>query len=54
MRIGNTSFFSAGLFAQRALRNNQTALRKSVEKLSTGKRINRARDDAAGLVSVIN
>ena len=37
------------VFAQRALRMNTTDLQKSTEKLSTGYRINRAGDDAAGL-----
>ena len=37
------------LFAQRSLRNNTSMVQKSIEKLSTGFRINRAGDDAAGL-----
>ena len=37
------------LFAQRSLSKNTSNLNKSVEKLSTGYRINRAADDAAGL-----
>jgi flagellin len=37
------------IFAQRALRTNMGELQKSTEKLSTGLRINRAGDDAAGL-----
>ena len=37
------------MFAQRALRMNTADLQKSTEKLSTGYRINRAGDDAAGL-----
>ena len=37
------------IFAQRALRTNTGELQKSTEKLSTGLRINRAGDDAAGL-----
>jgi flagellin len=37
------------LFAQRALGSNTQDLQRSVEKLSTGYRINRAGDDAAGL-----
>lgn len=37
------------LFAQRALRNNTDALKQNIERLSTGFRINRAADDAAGL-----
>ena len=37
------------LFAQRSLRKNTTMVGKSIERLSTGLRINRAGDDAAGL-----
>jgi len=37
------------IFAQRALRKNTSALQKNIERLSTGFRINRAADDAAGL-----
>lgn len=37
------------IFAQRALGKNTMDLQKSIEKLSTGYRINRAGDDAAGL-----
>ena len=37
------------LFAQRALRKNTATMKASLEKLSTGSRINRAGDDAAGL-----
>jgi flagellin len=37
------------LFAQRALSGNTFNMQKSIEKLSTGFRINRAADDAAGL-----
>ena len=37
------------IFAQRALGTNTMDLQKSIEKLSTGYRINRAADDAAGL-----
>jgi flagellin len=37
------------LFAQRALRNNTDSLKGNIERLSTGYRINRASDDAAGL-----
>jgi flagellin len=37
------------LFAQRALRNNTAGLKANIERLSTGFRINRASDDAAGL-----
>jgi flagellin len=45
--IVNTN--TQSLFAQRALGSNTTGLQKSIEKLSTGFRINRAGDDAAGL-----
>jgi flagellin len=37
------------IFAQRALRNNTIGLQRNIERLSTGFRINRAADDAAGL-----
>ena len=37
------------LFAQRALRTNTRNLERNIERLSTGFRINRAADDAAGL-----
>ncbi len=37
------------LFAQRALRANTLGLKRNIERLSTGFRINRAADDAAGL-----
>ena len=37
------------LFAQRALRVNTANLKSNIERLSTGLRINRAADDAAGL-----
>lgn len=37
------------LFAQRALRFNTSKLQNNIEHLSTGYRINRAADDAAGL-----
>ncbi|MEY3370644.1 MAG: Flagellin, partial [Cyanobacteriota bacterium] len=37
------------IFAQRALSNNTLNLQKSIEKLSTGSKINKAADDAAGL-----
>ena len=39
----------ASLNAQRNLRNTRMALDRSLEKLSSGSRINRAGDDAAGL-----
>ena len=37
------------IFAQRALRKNTMGLQRNIEHLSTGFRINRAADDAAGL-----
>ena len=45
--IVNTN--TQSLFAQRALRSNTKMVQSSIEKLSTGSRINRAGDDAAGL-----
>ncbi|NBV98521.1 MAG: flagellin FliC [Proteobacteria bacterium] len=45
--IVNTN--TQSLFAQRALRSNTKMMQSSIEKLSTGFRINRADDDAAGL-----
>jgi flagellin len=39
----------ASLIAQRNLNNTNNTLTKSIERLSTGLRINRAADDAAGL-----
>jgi flagellin len=39
----------ASLFAQASLANNQNALNQSLQRLSTGYRINSAADDAAGL-----
>jgi flagellin len=45
--VVNTNIQS--LFAQRALRNNTDSLKSNIERLSTGYRINRASDDAAGL-----
>ncbi len=40
---------NASLFAARAVRNAASQDAKSIEKLSSGLRINRAGDDAAGL-----
>lgn len=40
---------SQSLFAQRALRINTSGLQTNIERLSTGYKINRAADDAAGL-----
>lgn len=42
------------LVAQRVLRTNQTALNRTLERLSTGLRINRASDDPAGLIASEN
>ena len=39
------------LIAQRTLTQNQTALGQSLERLSTGLRINRGKDDPAGLIA---
>ena len=39
----------ASLNAQRNLRGTRLSMNKSLEKLSSGQRINRAGDDAAGL-----
>ena len=39
----------SAMIGQQALDNNQKSLTKSLEKLSTGLRVNRASDDAAGL-----
>jgi flagellin len=39
----------ASLIAQKNLNNTNNTLTKSIERLSTGLRINRAADDAAGL-----
>ncbi len=47
MTVINTNIKS--LFAQSSLRINERALTGSMEQLSTGKRINSAKDDAAGL-----
>lgn len=46
MRVNNNI---SALFAQNRLANTNSALAKSLEKLSSGLRINRAGDDAAGL-----
>ncbi len=43
----NTNVFS--LNSQRALGNSQSSMQTSLERLSSGLRINRAKDDAAGL-----
>jgi len=47
MQSINTNLSS--LFGQRELSSTQSALSQSVERLSSGLRINRAKDDAAGL-----
>jgi flagellin len=46
-QVIGTNVFS--LNAQRNLNNSQSALQTSLERLSSGLRINRAKDDAAGL-----
>ncbi|MFC1586268.1 flagellin [Fibrobacterota bacterium] len=46
MRI---NFNAGALFAHNAYQSNFSSFRKTLEKLSTGMRINRASDDAAGL-----
>jgi len=46
-QVINTNMMS--LNSQRALDNSQQSMRRSVERLSSGLRINRAQDDAAGL-----
>jgi flagellin len=47
MTVINTNV--RALFSQSALRSNERALSAAMEQLSTGKRINYAKDDAAGL-----
>ncbi len=42
------------LIAQRVLSQNQTGLRTSLERLSTGLKINRGKDDPAGLIASQN
>ena len=39
------------LLAQRVLGQNQNNLRSSLERLSTGLKINRGKDDPAGLIA---
>lgn len=46
MRINSMSMYSSAL---RALRTNQTIMQKSMQRLSTGLRINSAADDPSGL-----
>lgn len=46
-QVINTNMMS--LNSQRALNNSQLSMQTSVERLSSGLRINRAKDDAAGL-----
>ena len=46
MRINSMSMFSSALSA---LRKNQSAMEKSMQRLSTGLRINSAADDPSGL-----
>jgi len=47
MSVINTN--TSALFAQNALSKNERLMSKSMEQLSTGKRINSAGDDAAGM-----
>ena len=47
MSVINTN--TSALFAQNALSANARVMSKAMEQLSTGKRINSAGDDAAGL-----
>ena len=47
MQVVNTNVFS--LNSQRALTTSQNSMQTSLERLSSGLRINRAKDDAAGL-----
>jgi len=49
----NITTNTQSILAQRALRNNTKNMQTSTERLSTGFRINRAGDDAAGL-SIVN
>ena len=46
-QVINTNIMS--LISQRALNESQLSMQSSVERLSSGLRINRAKDDAAGL-----
>ena len=46
MRINSMSMYSSAL---RALRTNQAIMQKSMQRLSTGLRINSAADDPSGL-----
>ena len=46
MQVINTNI--ASLYAQRALTETQESQQTAMERLSSGKRINRAQDDAAG------
>lgn len=52
MSVINTN--SASLITQSALQKNNRALQSTMEQLSTGKRINSAADDAAGLAIANN
>jgi flagellin len=47
MQVVNTNVFA--LNSQRALNKSQNSMQTSLERLSSGLRINRAKDDAAGL-----
>ena len=52
MSVINTNVSS--LIAQRALNQNQQALNTSLERLSTGLKINSGKDDPAGLIASQN
>lgn len=43
-----------GMMGQRALADSRRAMNTAIERLATGKRINRASDDPAGLVAATN
>ena len=45
----NINFNLQAMVAHRALRNNETKLSRSTERLSSGYKINHAKDDAAGM-----
>ena len=47
MAVVNTNISAS--VAQNALEKNERAMNTAIERLSTGKRINSAKDDAAGL-----
>ena len=49
VRTNNMLLKFSGLTAQRHLQNSRNEMETSMERLSSGKRINSAQDDAAGL-----